>query len=99
MDQHKLSLIAEFLKQSFAGCTVSYDSEDREHVDRSYRIIDDATGSLRHIAVVTRAFLNDHAEAEIVPALQSLAFLVCLRMAGNRRVVVKSQMIELEAAA
>ena len=92
-------LVAAPLKQSFAGCSVIYDSEDREQVDRSYRIIDDATGKLRHIAVVSRAFLDDHAEAEIVPALQSLAFLVCLRMAGSRRIVVKSQMIEFKAAA
>jgi hypothetical protein len=39
--------------------------------------------------VVSRVFLDDHVQADIVPDLQKLAFLVCLRMAGSRRVVVK----------
>src|SRR5262249_55563155 len=42
------------------------------------------------------SFLDDHAEAEIVPALQDLAFLACLRNAGSRRVIVKTRMIEIE---
>jgi len=40
--------------------------------------------------------LDHHAEAEIVPALENLALLVCLRMAGGRRVIVKSHTIEIE---
>jgi hypothetical protein len=43
-----------------------------------------------------QAFLDHHAETEIVPALQELALLVCLRMAGGRPVIVRSQMIEIE---
>jgi hypothetical protein len=99
LDQRKVSLIAEFLQQSFVGCSVFYDYEDKERVDRSYRIVNDATGKLVRHVVVSRVFLDDHAEADILPDLEKLAFLVCLRMAGSRRVVVKSQMLEMEAAA
>jgi len=98
-DQRKCWLIAEYLKVSFVGCSVLYDYDDRELVARSYRIVDDFTGKLRHYVVVCRAFLEDHAEAAIVPALEQLAFLACLTLAGVRRVTVRSRMIDIEAAA
>ena len=95
-DQRKVWLVAEFLEDSFVGCSVFYDYEDKERVPRSYRIVDHNTGKLLHQVFVTRGFLDDHAEAEIVPALQDLAFLACLRNAGSRRVIVKTRMIEIE---
>jgi len=98
-DQRKVWLIAEFLEDSFVGCSVFYDYEDRERVARSYRIVGYNTGKLLHHVFVSRAFLDDHAEAEIVPALQDLALGGCLRIAGTRRVTVKSQMIEIEVGA
>jgi len=113
-DQRKVWLIAEFLADSFVGCSIFYDDEDQERVARSYRIVDETTGKLLHHVIVSRAFLEerrwtardrggrrseDHGEAEIVPVLQSLAFLACLKIAGTRRVTVKSQMIEIEAGA
>jgi len=52
-----------------------------------------------HRVFVSRAFLDHHTEAQIVPALQNLALLVCLRMAGGRPVIVRSQMIEIEKRA
>ena|SRR5215813_9109580 len=98
-DQRKVWLIAEFLENSFVGCSVFYDYEDQERVARSYRIVDDTTGKLRHQVIVSRGFLELHAEAEIVPALQSLAFLECLKVADSRRVTVRSQTIEIELGA
>jgi hypothetical protein len=98
-DQRKVWLIAEFLEDSFVGCSVFYDYDDKERVARSYRIVNDTTAKIQHNVLVSRAFLDDHAEADIVPALQSLAFLACLKMAGTRRVTVKSRMIEIEVAA
>ena len=94
----KVSLISEFLEESFVGCSV-YDYENEDRVSHSYRIVNDTTGKILHHVFVSRAFLNDHAEAEIVPALQDLSLLVCLRMAGGRRVIVRSQMIEIEKGA
>jgi len=94
-DQRKVLLIAQFLADSFARCSIFYD----DPVARAYRIVDESTGTLLHQATVSRAFLEDHAEADIVPALQNLAFLACLKIAGTRRVTVKSQMIEIEVAA
>jgi hypothetical protein len=99
LDQRKVSLIAEFLKQSFVECSVLYDREDKYRVARSYQIVDEATGKLLHYVFVSRGFLDDHAEAEVVPTLQSLAFLECLKIAGTRCVTVKSQIIEIEAGA
>ena len=96
LDQRKVSLIAEFLRESFVGCSVFYDHEDKERVARSYRIVNDTTGKLLHHVFISRSFLDDYAEPDIVPALRELAFLTCLRMAGSRRVVVKSHAIEIE---
>jgi hypothetical protein len=95
VDQRKVSLISEFLEESFVGCSV-YDWEDEESLAQCYRIVDDTSGELLHRVSVSRAFLDHHAEAEIVSALQNLALLVCLRMAGGRPVIVRSQMIEIE---
>ena len=95
LERRKVSLIGGFLQESFVGCSV-YDCDDTERVARSYRIVDDTTGKIVHHVSVSRAFLDDHDEAEIVPVLQNLCLLVCLRMAGGRRVTVESQMIEIE---
>ena len=95
LDLSKVSLVSEFLEESLVGCSV-YDWEDEESLAQCYRIVDDTSGKLLHRVSVSRAFLDHHAEAEIVPALQSLALLVCLRMAGGRPVIVRSQMIEIE---
>jgi hypothetical protein len=46
--------------------------------------------------IVYRTFLDAHGADYIIPALKELAFLVCLRIAGGRSVIVKSQMIEIE---
>ena len=98
LDQRKVSLVSEFLEESFVGCSV-YDYEDKDRVAQSYRIINDTTGKVLHHVFVSREFLDDHVEAEIVPALQNLALLVCLTMAGAQRVIVGSQMIEIEKGA
>ena len=95
VDQRKVSLISEFLEESFVGCSV-YDWQDEETLAQCYRIVDDTSGKLLHRIFVSRAFLDHHAEAEIVPALQTLALLVCLRMAAGSPVTVRSQMIEIE---
>jgi len=95
LDPRKVSLIEEFLEECFVGCSV-YDSEDLGRVGRFYRIVNDTTGKVLHRVLVSRAFFDDHAEAEIVSALENLALLVCLRMAGARFVTVRSQVIEIE---
>ena len=95
LDPRKVSLISEFLVQSFMGCSV-HDHEDEDDVAQVYQIVNDSTGELLHRVIVSRAFIHDHAEAEIVPALQTLWLPACLKMAGGRRVFVRSQMIEIE---
>jgi hypothetical protein len=98
LDPRKAMLISEFLEESFVGSSV-YDSEDLDRVGRFYRTINDTTGHVLHRVLVSRAFFDDHAEAEIIPALQSLGLLLSFRLAGDRRVIVKTQMIEIEAGA
>ena len=71
LDQRKVSLILEFLKESFGGCSV-YNTETRDRVAQFYRIGNDTTGKILHRVFVSRAFLDDHGEAEIIPALQNL---------------------------
>jgi hypothetical protein len=98
-DQRKVWLIADFVKAPCAGCSVFYDYEDQEPVARSYRIVDDTTGKLLHQVFVTRAFLDEHSETEIVLALEDLAFVACHRIAGIRRVTVKTRMIQIGVGA
>jgi len=98
VDQRKVSLISEFLEESFVGCSV-YDWLDAERGAHVYHIVDDTSGKVVHRVFVSRAFLDNHSENDIVPALQNLALLVCLRMAGGRRVNVRNQMIEIEKRA
>jgi|RhiMetdeSRZDD1v2_1073273.scaffolds.fasta_scaffold426373_5 hypothetical protein len=95
-DQRKVSVITEFLEQAFVGCSVNGQEAAGDRIAQFYRIVNDTTGKILHRVFVSRAFLDDHAEGEIVPALQDLGLLMCLRMVGSRRVLVKSQMIEIE---
>jgi len=95
VERRKVALIAGFLEESFVGCSV-YDQENEGHLGQVYQIVNDTTEQVLHCVIVSRAFLNEHDEIEIVPTLQKLCLLVCLSMAAGRRVTVKSQMIEIE---
>lgn len=57
LDRRKVSLISEFLEESFVGCSV-YDYEDKDRVAQSYRIINDTTGTVLHHVFVPREFLT-----------------------------------------
>ena len=100
LNETKIGLVTEFLEHSFVGCSVDdWEDEEEDSPGRSYRIVDDTSGKLLHRVFVARAFFDHHAEGEIVPALQELAVLACLRIAGSRYVTVRSQMIEIEVGA
>jgi hypothetical protein len=96
VDQRKVSLISEFLEDAFVGCSVhALEAKDGD-ATQFYQIVHEATDKILHRVFVSREFFDAHAEAEIVPALQDLALLFCLRMAGLRRVIVRSERIEIE---
>jgi hypothetical protein len=95
VDQRKVSVISEFLEESFIGCSI-YDRQDADRDAQFFRIVDDASGRVLHRVFVSRAFLDAHSVDDIVLALKHLAFLVCLKLAQGRPVIVKSQMIEIE---
>ena len=94
LDQRKISLVSEFLEESFVGCSV-YDSEDNDRAAQLYQIFNETTGEIQHRVYISRAFLDGHAESEIIPALQTLGLVMCLGMARSRHVTVKGQMIEM----
>jgi hypothetical protein len=62
----------------------------------TYRIINATTANILHLVSESRAFLDDHVEAEIVPILQRLDALGTLRRAGSHRVLVRSHTIEID---
>jgi hypothetical protein len=95
LDPLKVTLVAEFLREAFPGCSI-YDLFDRDRVAQLYRIVDDRSRKTLHHIFVSREFLDDHAEAEIIPTLHNLGLLVNLRVAGVRLVIVRSQTIEIE---
>ena len=94
LDRRKVSLISEFLGQSFVGCSV-YDHELVDRRAQLYEIVDDTSERILHRLFVSHEFLDDHAEAQIVPALENLDLIVSLMMARGRRVVVRSEGIEI----
>jgi len=98
LDQHKVARISGFLAQSFVGCSI-YDHELVDQKVQLYEIVDDTSEEILHRLFVSHQFLDDHAEAGIVPALEDLALVECLWLAGVRRVTVKSQVIEIERGA
>jgi len=95
IDQGKVSVISRFLEESFIGCSV-YDRQDADRDAQFFRIVNETSGKVVHRVFVSRAFLDDHGAEYIIPALEELAFLVCLRLAEGRPVIVKSQVIEIE---
>jgi hypothetical protein len=96
LDQRKVAAITEYLEDSFVGCSVHCQEGAGDRVAHFYRIVNDTTDKIVHRVFVSRAFFDDHAEAEIVPALESLGLVMCLRTVGDRRVLVKTQTIEIE---
>jgi len=95
LDQRKVSLISQFLEQSFVGCSIY----DHELVDRNaqlYEVVDDTSEKILHRLFVSYEFLDDHADAKIVPALENLDLITSLMLAEGRRVVVRSETIEIE---
>ena len=78
------------------GCSVHGQEGAGDRIAQFYRIVNDTTEKTVHRVFVSRAFFDDHAETEIIPALESLGLVMCLRTVGDRRVLVKSQTIEIE---
>ena len=98
LDARKVAIVEQFLKDSFQGCPV-YPWFDGERVAEVYGIDDEVGTQMRHRVVVSRAFFDDHAEAELVPALQNFNLISVIKSAGIRRVVVRSQEVVVEGGA
>ena len=82
----KAALVAEFLKESLPGLHV-YDTEDFERDCQFYRI-DDGRGNIRHRVRVSREFLDDHTDEQIVSSLNAWELPNLIMQAGLRPVLV-----------
>lgn len=87
IDPRKAALVGEFLKEVFPGDNV-YDAEDFDRDCQFYRINEAATGRLRHRVRVSREFLDDHTEEQIVQRLRDWQVGAIIRRAGARSVLV-----------
>jgi hypothetical protein len=72
VDQRKVSLISEFLEESFIGCSV-FDRQDADRDAQFFRVVDDTSGKVVHRVFVARTFLDDHGADYIIPALEELS--------------------------
>lgn len=98
LDARKVAIVEQFLKDSFEGCPI-YHWFDGDREAEFYRIDDEAGARMRHRLVVSRAFFDDHADAELVPALQNYNLISTIESAGTRRVIVRSQQLAVEEGA
>jgi len=95
LDGRKVAVVEQFLKDSFEGCPI-YHWLDGDREAEFYRIDDEEGVRMRHRVVVSRAFFDDHAEAELVPALQNLNLISTVMSAGTRRVIVRNDQLAVE---
>jgi carotenoid cleavage dioxygenase-like enzyme len=95
LDAGKVAVVEQFLKESFPGCPI-YHWFDGDRGAGLYRIDDEAGTRMRHRIVVSRAFFDDHAAAELVSALQTNNLISTIKNAGTRRVIVRSQELAVE---
>ena len=87
IDPQKAGLVAEFLKNAFPGHHV-YDMEEFDRDCQFYRIDEGGTGKIRHRVRVSREFLDDHTEKEVVQRLRDWQVPDVIRRADTRPVLV-----------
>jgi hypothetical protein len=87
IDPRKAGLVGDFFKEAFAGHNV-YDIEEFDRDCQFYRIDESGSGRVRHRVRVSREFLDDYTEEQIVQKLQALQVPDVIRRAGARSVLV-----------
>lgn len=86
IDPRKAALVGDFLKDEFAGHSI-YDAEGFDRDCQFYRI-DESTGRVRHRVRVSREFLDDHSEDQILQKLRAWDVSNVIRRAGARSVLI-----------
>ena len=90
IDPRKVAVIGDFLKDAFPGHDV-HDTEDFSLGCQFYRIDEGGTRSVLHRVCVSREFLDDHTERQVIRKLEDWQVLAIIRQAGTRSVLVTNE--------
>jgi len=87
IDPQKAAAVGAFLKNAFPGHDV-HDTEDFNRDCQFYRIDEGGTGRVLHRVRVSREFLDDHTERQVIRKLEDWQVPAIVRQAGARSVLV-----------
>jgi hypothetical protein len=90
VDPRKAALVVDFLKEAFPGHDV-HDTEDFSRGCQFYRIDERGTGGVLHRVRVSRVFLDDHTERQVIRKLEDWQVPTIIRQAGLRSVLVTNE--------
>ncbi len=90
LDERKVALIAEILKDGFPGHHV-YTTFDAPHLAQFYRIDLGGTGALRHRIRASKEFIDDHTEAEIQELFEDWNVIRRIKGAGPQIVLITNE--------
>ena len=90
IDPRKAALVANFLKDAFPGHEV-HDTEDFARDCQFYRIDEGGTRRGVHRVRVSREFLDDHTERQVIRKLEDWQAPTIIRQAGLRPVLVTNE--------
>jgi len=96
LDENKVGVIGEWLKEEFEGYTV-HDVFDARRSSQFYRI--DEGGKLRHRVLVSGEFIDDHAIQEITRLLDEWKLGAVIKSSGARQVIVTNGGARVETEA
>ncbi len=90
IDPQKVTLVGDFLREAFLGHDV-HDTEDFGRACQFYRIDEGGTGRVLHRVLMSREFLDDHSERQIIRKLEDWQVPAIIRQAGLRSVLVTNE--------
>jgi hypothetical protein len=90
VDPRKAALVVDFLKEAFPGHDV-HGTEDFSRGCQFYRIDERGTGRVLHRVLVSRVFLDDHTQRQVIRKLEDWQVPTIIRQAGLRSVLVTNE--------
>ena len=95
IDPQKVAAARDFLKEAFPGHDV-HDLEDFDRNCQLYRIDQGGTGRVLHRVRVSREFLDDHSERQLIRKLEDWQVPSVIHQAGIRPVLVTNEGCTIE---
>lgn len=95
IDPRKAALVGDFPNEAFPGHNVQ-DTEDFGRDCQLYRIDEGGTGRVLHRVRVSREFLDDHSERQVIRKLEDWQVPSIIRQAGLRAVLVTNEGCAIE---